>query len=354
MAKTPKLINGRGTLPLKKRFKGVGLIRKMSGTTDSKTYHRIVDTMDQLHNVGNFDALLAVKRGVLSPLELLEHVTKKGLTKVGDLQTNLELDSTLNKWLDKHDIKETTRKTYRGNLSRFLKSAPTGSLVKDIPALYQKYRDTCIADETKYMALAVRRILLSFTATTYGRNSDIYRDIQNVNPPKVEGKLKNDAVTVADIRLLMTCLPEHHARIVWHICLTGMRKSEFFETSEARWTVHTDRVSIQGSKNANSVRSVFKVEEIDKPSVGDLAFRRALTKALKDDRAKSLSHITPHTFRKCFARWMNEAGIFPAHQRWYMGHDAKSMTEFYQKHDVTPFLDADGKLFAAFLAASQT
>lgn len=352
MAKTPKLINGRGTLPLKKRFKGVGLIRKMSGTTDSKTYHRIVDTMDQLHNLGNFDALLAVKRGVLSPLELLEHVTKKGLTKVGDVQTNLELDSTLNKWLDKHDIKETTRKTYRGNLSRFLKSAPTGSLVKDIPALYRKYRDVCIADETKYMALAVRRILLSFTSTTYGRNSDIYRDIQNVNPPKAERKLKNDAVTVADIRLLITCLPEHHARIAWHLCITGMRKSEFFETSEARWQVLADRVTIQGSKNANSVRSVFKVDAIEKPAVGELAFCRALTTALRDERTKTLSHVTPHTFRKCFARWMGEAGILPAHQQMYMGHNATSMTSFYQQHDVTPYLVADGKKFADFLNTS--
>lgn len=349
MTKTPKLINGRGTIPLKKRFKGVGLIRKMSGTTDSKTYHRIVDAMDQLYNIGNLDALLAVKNGSLTPLELLDLVAKKGLTKVGLVQTSIDLNIALNKWLDDHDIRETTRKSYRGNLSVFLKTSPAGSLVKDIPMLYHKYRDTCIKDGTKYMGIAVRRVLLSFASTKYGKNSDLYRDIQNVNPPKYEKKLKNDAVSVADIRLLMTCLPSHHAQSVWHMCVTGMRKSEFFETSDARWTIHADRVSIQGSKNANSVRTVFKVDAIGKPTSGEQAFRRALTNALKDERAKPLSHITPHTFRKCFARWMEEAGILPAHQSMYMGHDAKTMTDFYKKHDVTPYLSDDAERFTTYL-----
>jgi integrase len=346
----PQLINGRGTLPISRSYKGIGLIRLASGTTDAKTYVRVVQAMDDLYAQGKLNVLQELKDGTVSPLQLLSAVTQKGVSNIGTLMNAGPLKTTMTEWLKTHAVKETTRKSYGHALTQFLKYATNAQLVRDIPSVLKKYKRHCQTTKHHKMMEVVRMICLAFARSEYGKNSDLYKAIEDIQQlPRIK-KLQNAAVTVSDIKLLMKCLPDHHAKTAWGMCVTGMRISEFFELSDATWEVKKDRIIVNGSKNSNSLRTIFKPsDDVTKPESGELAFRRALSKARDNKKAAGLTLITPHTFRKCFSRWMEAAGILPSHQQMYMGHNAQTMTDFYKQHNVTPYLVADGTLFDTYV-----
>ncbi|MEN9790478.1 MAG: hypothetical protein RLZZ63_136, partial [Gemmatimonadota bacterium] len=67
----PKLVNGRGTIPIDVTYKGVGRIRVSSGTTDDQTYIEIRQMMDDLYNHGNLTTLKSLQSKSVRPLVVL-------------------------------------------------------------------------------------------------------------------------------------------------------------------------------------------------------------------------------------------------------------------------------------------
>jgi hypothetical protein len=116
----PKLINGRGTLPIQKQYKGVGVIRVASGTTDPKTYVKILQTMDELYNVGNLTTLESIRDRVISPIELLVKVKDQGVHVVQNVDNSATLIPSIWEWLETYDIKEATRRGYKSHLEGFV------------------------------------------------------------------------------------------------------------------------------------------------------------------------------------------------------------------------------------------
>ena len=54
--------------------------------------------------------------------------------------------------------------------------------------------------------------------------------------------------------------------------------------------------------------------------------------------------------RKCFARWMNEAGIPRTRRRAYLGHAAREdVTDRYEGYSPDKYLEADRKTLRALI-----
>ncbi len=89
--------------------------------------------------------------------------------------------------------------------------------------------------------------------------------------------------------------------------MTGMRPSEFW----GDWGIEGNLVRVNGTKTENAERVVPLLYPVIKPSLTYRQFNRRLEKLSLPVRAR--------TGRKCFARWMNEAGIPRTRRRAYLG-----------------------------------
>ena len=62
--------NDRGSLVIKRSFKGIGQIRRASGTSDEKTFDEIRDMMGKLYDTGKHTILEEIRDGVVSGIEV--------------------------------------------------------------------------------------------------------------------------------------------------------------------------------------------------------------------------------------------------------------------------------------------
>ena len=134
-----------------------------------------------------------------------------------------------------------------------------------------------------------------------------------------------------EIQSLIKSLPDEHANIVRAMICSGMRWTEVI----GEWWVEKDRIVIKGTKTQGSDRVVPLIQEIQHPTRGSLAFRKQLRK-FRDD-------LSPQSFRRSYAHWMEMADIPASRRHMYMGHAPKSTTEIYERHHVEGFLKEDAE-----------
>lgn len=109
--------------------------------------------------------------------------------------------------------------------------------------------------------------------------------------------------------------------------LTGMGWGEV----TGKWEVLEDRVAIAGTKT-NTRRSVFVpplASSVQHPTRSNKAFRTALS-AVRDD-------LSPYTFRRTFAHWMELAQIPRSRRELYLGHSTGDVTSGYETSEVEQF-----------------
>lgn len=347
--KIPKLVNGRGTLPINQSYEGVGKIRVASGTKDPNTYLAILKAMDGVYNAGNLDTLESLRDKVITPLELLQSVKKSGVHKVININTSVLLIQTILDWLEHHNIKETTRRGYKSHLDLFFKTCKATDTIKDLTKKFEAYRKVCIKKDTARSFNQCRAALLAFAKSEYKKKSSIYIDLSDIEVLPVKKKLKNDAVGVEDVVTFTSVLEDPFPQIIWDMCYTGLRISEYLETLDTTWEVKVDRIEVTnnnvGHGNKGGNRIVMLPYHVDKPTRKHQAIRRAFIRAKK---ATGIS-LTPHSTRKCFDHWCNEAGISDVRIKAYMGHQSMSITQMYRKHEVDSHLASDAKLFKDYV-----
>lgn len=348
----PKLVNGRGTLPINRTYPGVGQIRVASGTTDPATYIKVVQTLDDLANVGNLTTLASIKNGQLGPLEAHHSLKQKGINTV--LVGNLDrpLRKTVEDWLEHHSIKANTKRGYKSHLAGFFKTLTATHAVRDIPVRLEAYRKKCAKAGTARSFNQLRAVLLAFAKAEFKKTSQLYRDIHEIEPLAQQQKLKNDAVGWAQIAEFVKPMATAYQDIIWSLCYSGMRIGEYYEESGTRWEVQENRLIIHkdepGWGNKGYSRIVTLPFPLHKPTRSTVAFRRALRTRAKEYVGNG-GTITPHTFRKCFVYWCSEAGINRSRIRAYVGHGIQSITDIYEKHEVDSHLDGDAKTLREFV-----
>lgn len=346
----PKLVNGRGTLPIRRSFKGVGEIRVASGTTDPVTYQRILSTLQDLANVGNLETLKAVKNRAVTPMEVYDAVRQRG---VGTVVTAVgtAIQPAVEEFLRTHTVKENTRRGYESHLSGFFKTLKASDTVRDLPTLLEKYRKVAARRGIARSFNQVRAALMAFARSEFKKKSALYQDLREIDTLPVTKKLKNDAVDYVVWADYLDGMSEVHQEALWTMSYTGMRVGEYLEQNGATWQDSTDRVAIikssPGHGNKGGSRITLRPFPPARAQRGVLALRRAMNKRNEETSLR----LTPNTCRKNFAFWCGEAGISPVRISLYMGHRAVSMTDQYAKHEVDNYLKTDAERLRAYAAA---
>jgi len=352
----PRLVNNRGTLPIRRSYKGVGEIRVASGTTDPTTYVKLLQMLDELANVGNITTLASIKRRTVTPLEALNAVKSQGVNTSLTGNQDRPLRQAVEEWLDVHSVKETTKRGYRSHLAGFYKKVGATDTVRDLPDQIEKFRKQCQRRGIQRSFNHVRTALLAFARAEYKRRSSLYEAIREIEPLPVKQKLKNDAVPVARIVEFTKGMSDPYQRIIWGMCYSGMRIGEFYEEEGSRWEASTDRVQVfkddPGHGNKGYTRTAPLPFPLAKPERSITSLRRLMTTRNAQLSGKN-SKVTPHTLRKCFMHWCSMAGIPLARRKAYAGHEAQTITDLYEKHEVDQYLTGDAHTFRRYVEAER-
>jgi integrase len=149
-------------------------------------------------------------------------------------------------------------------------------------------------------------------------------------------------LSVMDANTLLNQLPSAHAAIARLMLFTGMHWSEVM----GKWEVLSDRVQIFGTKTEHRVRVVpLLASNLQHPTRASKAFRAAL-RAVRPD-------LSPYSFRRSFAHWMELAQIPRSRRKLYLGHSTGDTTGGYEVSEVEAFLADDAKRLLAFIRREQ-
>jgi integrase len=335
-------------------YKGVGRIRARVRGVDASGIQRIRTALDEFFAANNLTALRAVKSGVLSPNQALELFRTSGANATVRAGMFEPLRQSLFDWLETHDVAPATRKSYRDHLIQLQKEINQAHSVADLPAVLRAFRVRYLKRGSFRVFNVTRSICCAFADSKFGSHSPFYIEVFAVKPiarPKARPKRKTVGVEVADIVLITSLMETHHAEHVWSMCLTGMRKKEFFATGKQawQWADNIRAISIEGTKTVNAKRICFRMDEVKKPTRGPLAIERAIRKACTNPLAAGLPPIHLHAFRYTCKHWCEQAGIIPSHIENYLGWSEKSMMSRYGKIDVIPYLEEDRRLLTDYI-----
>lgn len=346
----PSLINGRGTIPIDRSFRGVGRIRTASGTTDDAVYVRMMDALDSLYDAGNLPTLEALRDGQVTAMEVYANTVKKGATSQMTVNLDRPLIDTINSWLVNHAIKDATRKSYADHLAVLYKFCNAKDQLRELVKRLDAFRKSSMKRKTGTTFNRTRAVLMAFAKSEYRDTSPFYQSIRQVPViPNVRSGQSNMAVSVGDIVRLTDAIDPKAAPMVWSMCFGGFRLGEYLEKNQVTWETKKDRLIIHihnpGHGNKGYTRTVMLPFPLTQSTIGDRQFRRYI------DRAKGpLSlDVTTHTFRKCFAHWMELAGIPRTRRMAYLGHGKTDVTDIYEVHDVEKYLIEDADTFKAFV-----
>jgi integrase len=319
--------NNRGTLVLDRVFKGVGRIKRASGTTDPKVFKNLDGMLGTLYDAGRVDILRAVARGTLSPLEVWARFRVQDLASLPTVETIKTLKDAMEEWLEDEDTSDWNRAGRRYAIRAILRHAKADATVADLPAALRDYKKK--ARGTPAMFNRTRAAALAFLRDTLGRSAPLYGAVMDLATLK-EAKAPPNPQTVAQMVALTAKLDGDAAAIAWGMAMSGMGPGEMW----GAWTELADRIHIKGTKRSGRVRDVPRIGAIAKPTISETVFRKRL-------KVASDGAITPYDLRHTFSQWMQEAGIPRARRKVYMGHGRTDVTDLYERGEVTRYLLED-------------
>jgi integrase len=325
---TPHRTNKRGTFVLDRQFRGVGRIKRASGTTDPKQFKLLDAMLTTLYRAGRIDILQAIYTGHLTPLEVWSRFRLGELDRLPTVEAMKPLKDSLEQWLKEADTGKWNRQGRKYAVNAILRLARKSATVTDLPQLLRDYAATA---KGPTMFNRTRAAMMAFVRDTLGRSHPIYPKLMDVRV-KREAKREGNPQTVAQLTALAEKLHPAYAAIAWSMALTGMGPGELW----GHWSIKKDRIHIRGTKRSGRVRDIPFIRPIAKPTRPYRPFLEALGEA-SDDMVK------PYDLRKTFAVWMEEAGIPRTRRRLYMGHGQQDVTDLYERHDVDRFLAEDAE-----------
>ena len=292
------LNNGRGTLVIDKRIKGLGRLKKSSGTNDPSTYKKLLGMVETLQDSGRLDILRNIKNGTVSLLEVWEHYKVQKLEKIPTVDSIRRLEPVVLQWVEKSDVSDRTRKVYRNNLKQLIKFGTQDSTVQDLPDLLKKYRVHCKKNGINRPFNHTRSTVQSFVRDEFGRYSDQWFRVSEVSPLPNVKKRKGNPQSVKSIHSLVEQLPKKYGDMVWSLCTTGMGFTDY----RGKWTVEKDHIFIEGTKNKTRVRKIPRIGTPTRPTTTEQYLRRNLKSVTKKD-------IQIYDFRRTYSNWMEMSGI---------------------------------------------
>lgn len=325
------------TLLVDRNFKGVGRIKRASGTTQAKVRRKLSEMLTALHESGRLDVLRAIRDGQLAMLTVYDAYQRRALDALPLAGTLRPLGEAMQKWIDSADVSPKHAYSLGQSLKYFL-GVQADAKVNDLPAILEQLRDTLGVKHPRsfnYARVAASR----FIRATLKKSHPLYGAVTDVEPRKVTPKRKRQPLTVAEMRNRFPDLTNHDDAIAWGIATTGMGAKEYW----GRWNVLADRIHIEGTKRKGRVRDVPLILQPAVPRV----HRRTWEDHIRDKHVG----VTPYDLRRTYANWMEAAGIPRTRRKLYMGHGTKDVTDLYERHEVDAFVVADAVRLRDFINA---
>jgi integrase len=330
--------NGRGSAIIKRKFRGVPLIRRALGTSDPATIEAVETMYAALYQTGKLDILEAIARRRLHPLTVLSRWRQGREVELPAADVFPLLAEAWEQWAATVPASDAHRRDIRWT-GRAL-GIPKDATLAELPALLADYRKRCLLKASAFNH--GRAHAQSFLRDTVGIAHPLYTAVRAIRSIKKAERTRGRPHTVAMIRHVRERLSALYGPeiglMAWTMAAYGMGNKEFWTDG---FDVLADRVTVYGQKRASRVRDVFRWTEVTPPVMGEKAFREAL-------RAASDGQVDIYDLRRSFSRWMEEAGIIETNRAAYMGHGAKTMTQLYAWGELPGQLAADAVLMSRY------
>jgi integrase len=333
------------TLIIDRTFRGVGRVKKATGTTNPKVVRKLSEMLTELHEDGRLDILRAIRDGKLTLMEVYDAKRRRKLDELVTDATARPLSEAMQAWIDKLEAGVDYSEEHIVSLGQSLKKLTDEKLTKmkapkvaDLPAILETLRDTLGKASPRSFNLA-RHNASSYVRANFKRSNPLWSAIGAVEPRKVRKPKPRPDLTVEWMRgMFPSPQTDPQDACAWAMALSGMGPKEYWGT----WNTMADRVRVYGTKREARVRDVPLVQPIAVPQLSREAFRQRL-----EHRTKK--RVSPYDFRRTFARWMERAGIVRARRRAYMGHSSGDVTDLYEAHEMNAYLKEDAARMRAYI-----
>jgi hypothetical protein len=332
----PHRSNERGSLILKRKFRGVSLIRRATGTSDPRVVEQIDLMLAALYNQGRLDVVEAIAAGRLHPLQALSRWRQGRELALPPADVLPSLTGALEAWAERLPAGEHRRKVL-GSI-RALR-IPDRATIEDTPRLFDAYRRRS-HDRPRSVNLA-RAHLRAFLRDTVGTSHHLYLTLKDTRPLATGEREKGTPHDLRTLRAVREKLGDLGG-MLWTMAVTGMGNKEYWHDG---FDVLEDRVAVHGKKRGGRERVVPRWSEpVVQPIAGEKTFRSALTEA-------SGGTVLIYDLRRSFARWCEEAGVIATNREAYLGHGPRTMTALYTRGQLPGQLAQDAAKLRAYLAA---
>jgi hypothetical protein len=328
-----------GSLIIDRVFKGVGRIKRASGTTNPAVRRKLDAMLTRLADDGNVELLRAIRDGKLSLLEVYDAFRRRALEQLPTGGTARPLAASMRAWLEGFTCSAKHRESIEYSIRYIERHAPK-ALVADIARVVDELRITIGREHPRTWNL-LRSHAQTYVRETLKRSHPLWLEVAACEPLEVKSTRRPRTLTPRELRDRFPAPDTDPVdAIAWGMATTGMLQHEYW----GRWEVRRDRVHIAGTKREGRVRDVPLVWRPAVPQLHRRTFENKLRERCPDMEARDL--------RNTFATWMEDAAVPRTRRRMYLGHGKKDVTDLYERREVDAFLAEDAEKLRQFLALS--
>lgn len=334
------------TMIIDRTFRGVGRIKKASGTTIPQVRRKLSKMLTALADEGRLDLLRAIRDGELTLMEVLDARQRKTLDKLPTAGAAKPLAKSMKAWIDGLKVPDDCSAKHKESLEtsrRYFERTRKKALVADLPTLLEKLRDTLGRQHPRSFNLA-RAAALAFVRAKLKRSHPLWLAVAAVELRKVSARREPQPLAVVQMQnFFPSPATDPLDAIAWGMATTGMGAGEYW----GRWSVGPDRIHIAGTKRAGRVRDVPRVQIPVAPTMHRRTFEDKL-------RARANGAFQSYDLRRTYANWLEAAGIPRTRRKVYMGHGPANVTDLYERHEITEHLASDATKLQALLKLPPT
>lgn len=327
----------KGPLELRRTFPGVGPIRVSSGVHSRRTLRALEAMCRSLYEAGRLDYLRLVRDRQLAPLVLYDRLRGRDFR---DLPPPViePLAKAVQRFLTEADGSQAHKKNLKSFLSRLAQAAGPEATIEAVPPLLTALREEYRAKDQASAWNHGRNYVRAFLRRVVGRRSPLYLDVADLERLPEHPKREPQPLTVAEAFAIAGQLGRELGDCWLTACLTGLGNTEY----AGAWVVVDGHLRVPPRKRSTQPRLVPLVCTPARP-ICSVRFLHERIVELTGGRVQF------YDARRTFTKWLEQAGVIPAHQDAYTGHGPRSMTDHYKRGNVQPYLEQDAAKLRTFI-----
>lgn len=330
----------RGTLVIDRVFRGVGRLKRASGTTDPRVHRKIDRCLTDLADHGRLDVLRALRDvRELTPLMVLEAWQRNELHKLPIGDTLAELAGAWGTYADTRQCSEKHRADIRQAWKYLERHAKAGARIAELADLLFQLRKNLDAKGHGRAFNKARAAALAFVRDTLKRSHQLHAEIRAIDTLPVTSKRLKRPQTVAGLVEILKAVDNDVAACAWSMASSGMGPEEYWGSWQREPGA---RLHVRGTKRLGRDRYVPDAAIAVTPPITRAAFKNRWQRQVG-------SALSPYDLRRTFANWCEKAGIQHTRIRLYLGHGPRDVSDIYLWHDVLPSIAQDASTLSSWI-----